>query len=135
MRSFKITKTVLSSRGQIAKLNTIDEDVLRQLVCLLKPFKHMLHMIQTGDAPTLYMVLICSLALKTALTSFDQILKYQRLATAGDDEQEQEGDIDGESGTTVESEGKVSFSLKNTFCCFLLSTRCSNYSSENTEII
>ena len=135
MRSLKVTKTVLSRRGQISKLNIIDEDVLKQLVYLQKPFKHMVHMIQTDDEPSLYMVLICSLTLKTALTSFVQILKYQRLTTIADGEQEQEGDIDSEPSTMVESEGKISFSSENIFCCFLLSSRCSNYSFTNFEII
>ena len=90
MKSFKITKTILSNRGQTARLNTIDEDISKQLVYLLKPFKHMLHMIQTGSEPSLYMVLICSLTLKSALASFDEILKYQKLTTSVDDEQDQE---------------------------------------------
>ena len=113
MRSLKITKTVLSRRGQISKLNIIDEDVLKQLVYLLKPFKHMVHMIQTDDEPSLYMVLICSLTLKTALTSFVQILKYQRLTTIADGEQER--DIDSDPSTMVESEGKIPFSSARIF--------------------
>ncbi len=110
VRSFKVTKTILSNRGQTARLNTIYEDILKQLVCLLKPFKHMLHMIQTGDEPSLYMVLICSLTLKTALASFDEILKYQKLTTSADDQKDQERDIVGESEPMIESEGKVCFS-------------------------
>ena len=107
VRSFKVTKTILFNRGQTSRLNVIDEDILKQLVCLLKPFKHMLQMVQTGNEPSLYMVLICSLTLKTALSSFDEILKYQKSTTNTDDEQDQDRDIDGQSESMIESEGNV----------------------------
>jgi hypothetical protein len=109
VRSFKITKRLLANRGQITKVNTIDENVLKQLICLLKPFKHLLQLIQTGSEPSLYMVLIYSLTLKKTLTSFDEILKYQRPPSVIDEENNKQNITDEELDELVESEGDAVF--------------------------
>lgn len=38
VKSYKQTKKILINRRQQAKLNKTDEYVLKQLICLLKPF-------------------------------------------------------------------------------------------------
>jgi hypothetical protein len=108
MKSFKITKRILTSRGQQGRVNIIDEDILKQLICLLKPFKHVLQLIQIGDEPSLYMVLICSLTLRRTLGSFDEILKYQSSIEMMK-EQPRESDTDEELEIPFESEGKAHF--------------------------
>ena len=77
VRSYKATKRVLIMRKRQSKLNGIDEDILKQLIRLLKPFKHVLKIIQLTNTPSLYMVLICTLMLKKTLASFDEMMKYQ----------------------------------------------------------
>ncbi|CAF4061508.1 unnamed protein product, partial [Rotaria sordida] len=48
VKSYKQTKRILFSRRQQEKINKIDEYVLKQLICLLKPFKCVLQLVQEG---------------------------------------------------------------------------------------
>ncbi|CAF1155607.1 unnamed protein product [Adineta steineri] len=105
--SYEQTKRILNNRRQQAKLNKIDEYTLKQLICLLKPFKHVLQLVQKGDSPSLYMVLPMTLTLKKALSSFDELLKYQTTTTKTTDDKENSSEqgSDEESELLVESEG------------------------------
>lgn len=107
VKSYKQTKKVLINRRQQAKLNKIDECVLKQLICLLKPFKNVLQLVQKGDGPSLYMVLPCTLALRKALSSFDELLKYQNFTKNNTAEKENEEDSDDESELLAESDGNA----------------------------
>ncbi len=107
VKSYKQTKKVLINRRQQAKLNKIDECVLKQLICLLKPFKNVLQLVQKGDRSSLYMVLPCTLALRKALSSFDELLKYQNFTKNNTAEKENEEDSDDESELLAESDGNV----------------------------
>jgi hypothetical protein len=115
VKSYKQTKKILINRSQQARLNKIDEYVLKQLICLLKPFKNVLKLIQKGDEPSLFMVLPCTLTLRKALSSFDELLKYQKLKTNNDTEQDDEEDSDDELELLAELEGnakRFSFALQ-----------------------
>lgn len=107
VKSYKQTKKVLINRRQQAKLNKIDECVLKQLICLLKPFKNVLQLVQKGDGPSLYMVLPSTLALRKALSSFDELLKYQNFTKNNTAEKENEEDSDDESELLAESDGNA----------------------------
>jgi hypothetical protein len=80
---------------------------LKQLICLLKPFKNVLQLIQKGDGPSLYMVLPCALTLRKALSSFDNLLKYQASETTNVNEQDNDKTIDEELELLDESEGNA----------------------------
>ena len=68
--SYKQTKRVLTIRKQQSKLAVIDEKIVEGLIRLLKPFKKTLKLIQTGNSPSLYMVVICTLSFRKTLSSF-----------------------------------------------------------------
>ncbi|CAF4192312.1 unnamed protein product, partial [Rotaria sp. Silwood2] len=105
VKSYKQTKRILFSRRQQEKINKIDEYVLKQLICLLKPFQHVLQLVQQGDCPSLYMVLPCTLTLRKALSSFDELMKHQMSKTA-DNKDENTENIDVEEAELLaESEG------------------------------
>ncbi len=120
VRSHKATKRVLINRKQQSKLTGIDEEVLKQLIRLLKPFKHVLKIIQTTKSPSLYMVLVCTHMLKRTLASFDELVKYQTEAST-DDLNDAENIPAEEVEDIVESEGKENvFFPKILFISFLL---------------
>lgn len=106
MTSFKIAKRILASRGQQGRMNGSNEDVLKQLTCLLKPFTHVLQLIPIVDEPSLYMVLICSLTLRRTMASFDEILKYQTSSEVINEQRENDSDAEEDLETPLESEGK-----------------------------
>lgn len=60
-RSFKETKIVLQEKK---KSIPIDRLVVRQRVRLLRPLKHAITIIQKGNEPSLYLVLICVLTVR-----------------------------------------------------------------------
>ena len=98
-------KKILFARRQHGKLNKVDEYVLKQLIRLLKSFKHVLRLIQTSDSPSLFKVLRCTPSFKKALSSFDELFKDQSAATDGKNKENEE-DNDEEPELLVGSEGK-----------------------------
>jgi hypothetical protein len=70
VKSYKQTKRILINQRQQAKLKNIDEYVLKQLICLLKPFKQVLQLVQAGNSPSLYMVLPYTLSFSGATRVF-----------------------------------------------------------------
>ncbi|CAF5139921.1 unnamed protein product, partial [Rotaria sp. Silwood1] len=49
---------------------------IKQLVLVLKPVKHVVTVVQTGNSPSLHLVLLCNLTLKRALSSYESLLDY-----------------------------------------------------------
>ena len=49
---------------------------MKQLYTLLKPFKHIVASVQSGDAPSLYLVSLCFIKLKETLRSFQSVRTY-----------------------------------------------------------
>ncbi|CAF4547775.1 unnamed protein product, partial [Rotaria sp. Silwood2] len=100
LKSLKATKRLLITKKKQSLINDLDETTIKQLVLLLKPFKHVMTLIQTGNAPSLHMVLLCVLTLKDALTSYKALVDYKKIycnstkKTTIDDELEEEEDDD-----------------------------------------
>ncbi|CAF1093959.1 unnamed protein product [Adineta ricciae] len=74
-RSFKETKKVLQEKK---KSFLIDRSVIKRLIQLLRPFKHILTIVQKGNEPSLYLVLICVMTLRKALSSFENLVVFNR---------------------------------------------------------
>lgn len=104
LRSYKQTKRVLTSRKQQSKLVVIDEKIVEGLIQLLKPFKRTLKLIQTGNSPSLYMVLICTLNLRKTLSSFKNLISSSTAVDKNNRDNTDSNDIDDDD--LVESEGK-----------------------------
>ena len=102
--SYKQTKCVLTIRKQQLILVVIDEKIVEGLIHLLKPLKKTLKLIQTGNSPSLYMVLICTLSLRKTLSSFKNLISSTSLVDNNDIDKSNPSDCDDEDIT--ESEGK-----------------------------
>ncbi|CAF1258776.1 unnamed protein product [Rotaria magnacalcarata] len=74
-RSYKETKKVLQDKK---KSFTVDRWILKRLIYLLRPFKHIITIIQKGNEPSLYSVLICVLTLRKVLSSFENLVKFNK---------------------------------------------------------
>ncbi len=59
-------------------INDLNEQTLKQLVILLKPFKNMMTMIQCGNAPSLHLVSMCYITLKELLGSYELLKQYNK---------------------------------------------------------
>ncbi|CAF1321692.1 unnamed protein product [Didymodactylos carnosus] len=69
VRSIVLSKP--SSVKQAVKINKINIDAIKDLVCLLKQFKHVSTIVQTGNRPSLHMVYIGCNKLERHLTGDD----------------------------------------------------------------
>ncbi|CAF1438083.1 unnamed protein product [Didymodactylos carnosus] len=74
LKSYKQTRKILLGRKQ--HLFNVDTKNVRDLARLLRPFKRVIKLIQMGNEPSLYMVLICVLKLRKILASFNNLLEY-----------------------------------------------------------
>lgn len=74
-KSYKQIKKVLADKK---KTFTIDKIIVSQLIRLLKPFKHILVIIQRGKTPSIHMVTIAILTLREALRSYESLIKYSK---------------------------------------------------------
>ncbi|CAF1358132.1 unnamed protein product [Adineta ricciae] len=78
LKSFPATKRFLLAQKNQALMNDLDERTIKQLILVLKPFEHIMTVIQTDKRPSLYMVLLCSITLKEALSSYKSLLEYKK---------------------------------------------------------
>jgi hypothetical protein len=85
LKSFTATKRLLLARKKQALTTDLSEMTIKQLVLLLKP------LIQTGNQPSLHMVLLCTITLKEALSSYKALLNYKKACCNTD---ENKNDID-----------------------------------------
>lgn len=76
LRSFKIIKRLLVAKKKESLLKDFDERIIKQLVLILKPFKHMMKVIQCGNEPSLHLVLMCTITLREAFSSAEALLDY-----------------------------------------------------------
>jgi len=74
-RSFKETNKILLEK---TKSFLIDRLIVKRLIRLLRPFKHIMTVIQKGNEPPLYLVLISVLLLRKALSSFENSIKLHK---------------------------------------------------------
>jgi hypothetical protein len=101
--SFKETKKILQEKK---KPLSIDRLVVKRLVHLLRPFKHIMTIVQKGNEPSLYLVLICVLTLRKALTSFENLVKFNKENDNGMSTKRKETDDDESDWELEESDGK-----------------------------
>jgi hypothetical protein len=59
-------------------INDLNEQALKQLVMLLKPFKKIMTIIQCGNAPSLHLVSLCYITLKDILGSYETLKQYNK---------------------------------------------------------
>ncbi|CAF4039435.1 unnamed protein product [Rotaria sp. Silwood1] len=78
IKSFKITKKLLYGKQKQHMINDLDEQYLKQLILLLKPFKHMMTIVQCGNSPSLHLVSLCYMTLKEILNSYESLKKYNK---------------------------------------------------------
>jgi hypothetical protein len=64
INSFKITKRLLFGKQKQHMITDLNEQTLKQLIMLLKPFKNMMTIIQCGNASSLHLVSVCYTTLK-----------------------------------------------------------------------
>ncbi|CAF0841728.1 unnamed protein product [Rotaria sordida] len=68
-------------------INDLNEQTLKQLVMLLKPFKEMIKIIQYGNAPSLHLVSMCYITLKEVLGSYEMLKQYNKDNNNHDDDE------------------------------------------------
>ena len=56
----------------------MDKKIISQLIHLLKPFKHVLVIIQKGKTPSLHLVTIAVLTLRQALETHTSLVEYNK---------------------------------------------------------
>ncbi|CAF3828855.1 unnamed protein product [Rotaria sp. Silwood1] len=83
LKSFKIIKKNLIMKKQHKLISSIDEKIIKQIILLLQPFKHVIKVIKTECSPSLYMVLLSIQTLKDAMSSYRALLDYN-LADGGE---------------------------------------------------
>ncbi|CAF5133285.1 unnamed protein product, partial [Rotaria sp. Silwood1] len=76
LKSFKTTKRLLLARNKHSLIYDLNVLTIKQLVLVLKPVKHIVTLVQTGNSPCLHLVLLCNLTLKRALSSYGSLLDY-----------------------------------------------------------
>jgi hypothetical protein len=96
-RSFKETKKILQEKK---KSFPVDRWIIKRLIRLLRPFKHAMTIIQKGNEPSLYLVLICVMTLRKALNSFDNLNKFNQenddMSTEKKENEEDQYDLESE---------------------------------------
>lgn len=76
--NYEELKSVLMKRRQQHWMKNIDQHSIHELLLILKPFKHMLIIIQGGQYPTLYMVLLCTMKLKKTFQSDKSLIEFNQ---------------------------------------------------------
>ncbi len=72
----------------------LDQTTIKQLVLVLKSFKHTMTLIQAGNLPSLHMVLLSTITLKEALSSYKSLLNYKKSYCITKENKENIGKID-----------------------------------------
>ncbi|UJR29925.1 hypothetical protein I4U23_017472 [Adineta vaga] len=95
LKSYKIMKKILINKQQQKLFINVDEKKIKQIMLLLQPFQDVMKIIQTGNSPSLHLVLLCTQTLGDVLKSFDSLVNYHE--NNGEHESEQEpNEIDDE---------------------------------------
>ena len=66
-------------------MNSADEKIIKQVILLLRPFKHIIQLMQSSRSPSLYMVLLSIQILKDAMSSYNALLDYKLIDNDDDD--------------------------------------------------
>ncbi|CAF1080327.1 unnamed protein product [Adineta ricciae] len=76
LKSYKVMKKILINKQQQRLFINVDEKKIKQIMLLLEPFQDVMKMIQTGNSPSLHLVLLCTQTLRDVLKSFDSLVNY-----------------------------------------------------------
>jgi hypothetical protein len=76
LRSFRIIKKILCSKQQQKLVMNVDEKIIKQIILVLKPVKHVVKLIQTGNSPSLFMVLLSVETLRNVMSSYKELINY-----------------------------------------------------------
>jgi hypothetical protein len=94
LKSFTATKRLLLTKKKTELTTGLDKIIIKQLVLVLKPFKHNMTMIQTGNGPSLYMVLLSTITLKEALSSYKSLLDYKKFCCKRQEKESNNDNLD-----------------------------------------
>ncbi|CAF1401882.1 unnamed protein product [Adineta ricciae] len=76
LKSYKMIKKILINRQQQKLFINVDEKKIKQIMLLLEPFQDVMKMIQTGNSPSLHLVLLCTQTLRDVLKSLESLVNY-----------------------------------------------------------
>lgn len=103
-RSFKETKKGFQEKK---KSFAIDRLIIKRLLRLLHPLKHIMTIVQKGNEPSLYLVLICHMTLRKALSSYDNLVQFHKDNNDSSTERKSNDDDDQYDLDSEESDGKL----------------------------
>lgn len=96
-------QTAINCEKKESLMKDFDERTIKQLVWLLKPFKHIMKIIQGGKSPSLHMVLMSTITLREAFSSSDALVNYNAMHCRSDQpndihglDEDPEFELDGE---------------------------------------
>ncbi|CAF1502955.1 unnamed protein product [Adineta ricciae] len=110
-RSFKETKKILLEKKKLLVINRL---IIEHPVYLLRPFKHIIVIAQKGKDPSLYLVLICVMASRKTLSSFEDLIDFNKENDAHDNVSatKKESDDDQDDTEAEQSDGIRFFRLR-----------------------
>ncbi|CAF1550174.1 unnamed protein product, partial [Adineta ricciae] len=76
LKSFKIIKKILCSKQQQKLVMNVDQNIIKQIILVLKPVKHVVKLTQNGNSPFLFMVLLSAETLRNVMSSYDELINY-----------------------------------------------------------
>jgi hypothetical protein len=119
-RAYKATKKVLQKHDRQVYVNPID---LKWIVRLLLPFKVITEKVQTGNKPSLHMVLLSTFILRRTLSSTEELQHFyadfnHEVKGKDVDDGEQVNSEDDELNIETEPSGKPSILFINLSCMF-----------------
>ena len=103
-RSFKETKNVFQEKK---KSFATDRLIIKRLLRLLHPLKHIMTIIQKGNEPSLHLVLICHMTLRKALSSHENLVQFHKDNNDSSTERKSNDDDDQYDLDSEESDGKL----------------------------
>lgn len=103
-RSFKETRKILQEKK---KSFTVDRLIVKRLLRLLHPLKHIMTIVQKGNEPSLYLVLICHLTLRKALNSYENLIQFHQENDNFSTKNKENDDDDQYDLDSEESDGKL----------------------------
>ena len=92
IKSFKTIRKLLIGKEKQRLMMNLNQQYLKQLCALLKPFNHIVKSIQIGNGSSLFFVPMCYVTLKEVLQSFESIKKYNQENLNEDKENEPSDD-------------------------------------------
>ncbi|CAF4516123.1 unnamed protein product, partial [Rotaria sp. Silwood2] len=77
-QNYEELKNLLIKRKQQHRIKYIHQHSLHELLLILKPFKNLMSIIQGGQYPTLYLVLLCVMKIKRTFDSYKDLIEFNK---------------------------------------------------------